>query len=227
MGKNYWEECLGSFVSLCVKQGEMLPVFLRIVGVMMSRFICTHSMLIIWGEELLGNNLFGEEFLGPLVSLCVKQGEMLPIFLRIVGAMMSRFFGPIRCKSVWGKNFLERIFGGIIFGAIGIFVCKTGRNAAHFSQICWGHDVKIYLHPFDVNHFWGRTFGKEFIGEDFVGPGVSLCVKQGKMLPSFLRIAGAMMSRFFCTHSMSIIWGKNLWERIIGKNFWGHLHLCV
>ena len=78
----------------------MLPIFLRIVGAMMSRFFCSHSMLIRWEEEHLGNNFFGR-----------------------------------------------------IFGAIGIFVCKIGRNAAHFSQNCWGNfsDVNNFLHPIDVN----------------------------------------------------------------------------
>ena len=103
-----------------------------------------------------------------------------------------------------------------MFGTIGIFVCKTGRNAAHFSQTCWGHDVKICLHPFDVNNFGGRTFGKDFWGE-LLGPLVSLCVKQGEMLPIFLSIVGAMMSRFVCLHSMLIIFG----DELLGNNLLG------
>ena len=96
----------------------MLPMFLSIGGAMMSRFVCLHSMLIIWGEELLQNNVLGRSF-----------------------------------------------------GAIGIFVCKTGRNAARFSLNCRGNfsDVKMFLHPFDVNHFWGRIFGKYFLGKNFWG----------------------------------------------------------
>ena len=155
LGKNLGRTIFG----LCVKQGEMLPIFLRIAGAMMSRFICTHSMLVIWGEEHLGKNSWGI-FLGPLVSSSVKQGEMLPIFLRIAGAMMSRFMRTHSMLIIFGEELLGKTFWGWIVGAIGIFVCKTGRNVAHVSQHWWGHDVKICLPPFDVNNLGGRTFAK-------------------------------------------------------------------
>ena len=44
-------------------------------------------------------------------------------------------------------------FLGIIVG-----LCKTGRNASHSSQNCWGHDGRNLLHPFDVKEYLGKKF---------------------------------------------------------------------
>ena len=109
-------------------------------------------------------------------------------------------------------------------------MCKTGQKAAHFSQNCWGHDVRNLLHPFDVDGFGGRILGEEVLVKNF-GRIILVCVKQGKM-----------QSKMFCTHSMSIIFGKEFWgmssweiifwEEFLGKNSWGRIvgriiGLCV
>ena len=47
-------------------------------------------MLIFFGEYSWGKNL--RIIFGWIILVCVRQGEMLPICIRIVGAMMSRFF---------------------------------------------------------------------------------------------------------------------------------------
>ena len=98
---------------------------------------------------------------------------------------------------IFGKEHLRNNFWEMFFGAVGIFVCKTGRNGAHFSQKCWGHDVKSFLHPFDVDTL-EELLGNNVLGRMFGAIGI-LCVKQYEMLPIFLRIVGAtsVMSRCF------------------------------
>ena len=92
---------------------------------------------------------------------------MLPIFLRIVGYVLhpldvnnfrEEFLGKNSWEIIFGEEFLGKNSWGRILGEEFWennfwFVCQTGRNAAHFSQNCWGHDVKNVLHPFDVNNF--------------------------------------------------------------------------
>ena len=315
------EEFLGNHFWCVKKEGEMLPIFLRIARAMMSGIFCAHSMLIILGEELLGKNSWGRMF-GAIGIFVCKTGRNAAHFSQncwghdvktfLCPFDVNNFGGRTFGKEFLGKNFWghwylcgwahdvkiclqpfdvnklgEGTFGneflGMNVGAIGIFVCKTGRNAALFSQNCCGHDVKICLHPFDGifwgeellgNKFWGRLFGAigifvcktgrnaarfsqngcgnfgdvnnflrpfdvnhlggriwgKMFGEEFLGPLVSLCVKQGEMLPVFLIIVGAtsVISRIVCTRSMLIIWG----EELLGKNFWGiifggHWYLCV
>ena len=159
---------------VCVKQGEMLPIFPRIVGAMMSIFFL-HPFDVnnCWGR-ILGKEFLGKNFWRILFGLCVKQGEMLPIFLRIVGAMMSNLFCTHSMSIVVGKAFLGKTFWEILLG----------------------------------EEFLGRHCGEEFLGKGFWGIIFGLCVKQGEMLPMFLRIVGAMMSGILCTHSTSIIFGE-------------------
>ena len=69
----------------------------------------------------------------------------------------GQHFALLYTHTEWG-----RILGEEFFGNNSRFVCKTGRNVAHFSQDCWGPDVKNYLRPFDVNILGGILLGEEF-----------------------------------------------------------------
>ena len=132
---------LGPLVALCVKQGEMLPIFLRLVGAtsVTSRIFSTH----LWGRIL------GEEFMGPLVSLFVKQGEMLPVFLRLVGAtsVTSRF------KNSSPKNLSQKLltWNG----------CKTSptilRKMGSISP-CLTHKPKVILPRFFPQYYFARNY---------------------------------------------------------------------
>ena len=59
-----------------------------------------------------------------------------------------------------------------------VSLCVNRATAARFPQNCWGNfsDVKNFLHPFDVNNFWGRIFGEEFLGKNVWGIIFGQCV---------------------------------------------------
>ena len=120
-------------------------------------------MFIIGGNHL-GGRIIGKEFGENNIRFVCKTGRNAAHFSQNCwGHDVKIYLHPFDVNNLGGRTFGKEFLGNI-FGAIGIFVRKTGRDAAHFPQNCWGNDVKIYAHPFDVNHFWGRTFGKDFLG---------------------------------------------------------------
>ena len=99
-------------------------------------------MLKNLGGRICGEEFLGKTFWGIIVGVKTKRRN-----LRIARAMMSGIFCTHSMLIIFGEELLGKNSWGRVFGAIGIFVCKTGRNAAHFAQNCWGHDVKMLFSP--------------------------------------------------------------------------------
>ena len=108
---------------------------------------------------------FSEEDGAHFSSICFRES----VQLLDVDLSGKYFWGKIVGKEILRKNLWGSVLGEQCLENNFGLVCKKGRNAAHFSLNCWGHDVILFLHPLDVNDFWERLFWDELLGKNFGG----------------------------------------------------------